>query len=99
MHAQAGNAARFDNGISTETSATQTDVIPPQRVDALWHCCLLSTIVIDMPRTTAEMSKMACDAVDTGEIEFEAVFYTQGNHAEESANRYPRQRDSLSCSQ
>ena len=41
------------------------------------------------------MSEMACDAVDTGEIESEVVFYTQGNDADESANRDPRQRDSF----
>ena len=70
----------------------------PQRVDAYWHCCLLWASVIDKPRTTAEMSEMACGAVDPEEIESEAVFYTQGNDADESANRDPRQRDSLGVS-
>ena len=53
----------------------------------------MSTTVIDKPRTTAEISEMACDAVDPDEIELEAVYYTQGNDADESANRDPRQRD------
>ena len=80
------------------TSASQTDVILPQRVDAYWHCCLLSTTVIDKPRATDEMSEMACDAVDPDEIESEAVYYTQGSDADESANRDPWQRDSLGVS-
>ena len=40
------------------------------------------------------MSEMACDSIGPEEIESEAVFYTQGNDADESANRDPRQRDS-----
>ena len=74
-------------------AASQTDVILPQRVDAYWHCCLLSTMVIDTPRTTAEMSEMACSAIDPEvKNESEAVYYAQGSEANESANQDPRQR-------
>ena len=58
-----GNLA-MGNVVTMETSATQTDGVLPQRVDAYWHCCLLSTTVIDKPRTTAEVSEMACDVVE-----------------------------------
>ena len=75
--------------ITMETSATQTDVILPQRVDEYWHCCLLSTTVIDKPRTVAEVSEAGCDNV---EPETEAVYYNQGEQATMSASRDPRQR-------
>jgi hypothetical protein len=73
--------------IATETTATQTDVILPQRVDAYWHCCLLSTTVVDKPRTVAEVSEAGCDNVET-----ETVYYDQGEDATMSASRDPRQR-------
>ena len=94
-HAQRQSPRRFPDGNVT-TIATQTDVLLPQRVDAHWHGFLLSTTLIDKPGNTAEMSEMACDAVDPDEIESEAVNYTQGGDAVESAYRDPRQRDSLS---
>ena len=49
-----GNSC-MGNTVTVETTATQTDVVLPQRVDAYRHCCLLSTTVIDKPRTTAEV--------------------------------------------
>ena len=73
-----------------ETSATQTEVILSQRVDSYWHCCLLSTTVIDKPRTVAESSEVGCHNV---EPETEAVFYNQGDDATLSASRDPRQRN------
>ena len=97
-HAQGRNPRLFSDGIVMETSTTQTDVIIPHGVDAYWHCCFLSTTVIDKPRTTAGMSEMARDAVDPAEIESEAVFYVLANDADESANRDPRQRASLGVS-
>ena len=80
-------AAGTSSVIATETTGTQTDVVLPQRVDAYWHCCLLSTTVIDKPRTVAEVSEAACDSVET-----ETVYYDQGEDATMSASRDPRQR-------
>ena len=90
LNSDATGSAGTSSVIVTETSATQTDVILPQRVDAYWHCCLRSTTVIDKPRTVAKVSEVACDAV---EPETEAVFYDQGEVAKLSASRDPRQRN------
>ena len=83
--------------------AVQTEISLPQRVDAFWHCCPSSMTIAVKERPTGEM---ACDTIDAAiikhdanvEDESEAVYYTQGEayiEATDSANRDPRQRDSI----